>query len=114
MADRVPSSPSLPQGRQAEPIKAIPVRHPGRWVAIAVIAVLAAMFLHLLLTNKAFNWPFMFENMFKPPVIRGLWGTVLITVLAMIIGVLLGIVVAVARLSANPVLRGASWAYTWF
>lgn len=113
MTEPTPSAPPVPP-RHAEPIKAIPVRHPGRWVAIAVIAVLAAMFVHLLVTNKAFNWPFMFENMFRPPVIRGLWGTVTITVLAMIIGVLLGILVAVCRLSDNPILRGASWAYTWF
>ncbi|GAA1365010.1 amino acid ABC transporter permease [Catellatospora chokoriensis] len=110
----VPDTSASPVPREAEPIKAIPVRHPGRWVAIAVIAVLAAMFVHLLVTNKAFNWPFMFENMFRPPVIRGLVGTVTITVLAMIIGVLLGIVVAVARLSNNPILRGTSWVYTWF
>jgi polar amino acid transport system permease protein len=97
-----------------EPIKAVPVRHPGRWLAIAVIAVLAAMFVHLLLTNDAFHWSFMFQNMFTPPVLRGLQGTLLMTVLAMVLGILLGVVVAVARLSPNPVLRGVSWAYTWF
>jgi polar amino acid transport system permease protein len=106
--------PDLPAARTAEPIKAVPVRHPGRWVAIGVIAVLAAMFVHVLLTNTAFNWQFIFENMFDPPVIRGLWGTVLITVLAMIIGVALGVIVAVARLSPNPVLRWVAWVYTWF
>lgn len=105
---------ATPAPRQADPIKAIPVRHPGRWVAIAVIAVLVAMFVHLLLTNSAFQWKFMFQNMFTPPVMRGLVGTVSITVLAMIIGVVLGILVAVARLSGNPILRGTAWAYTWF
>ncbi len=54
-----------------DPIKAVPVRHPGRWVAIAVIAVLAAMFVHMLLTNEAFQWRFMFDNMFRPPVLAG-------------------------------------------
>ncbi|MEV4415390.1 amino acid ABC transporter permease [Catellatospora sp. NPDC049609] len=112
MTEPTPSATPLP--RQAEPIKAIPVRHPGRWVAIAVIAVLVAMFVHMLLTNSAFEWQFMVENMFKPPVLRGLLGTVSITVLSMIIGVLLGVVIAVARLSENPVLRGVSWVYTWF
>lgn len=109
-----PDTSASPVPREAEPIKAIPVRHPGRWVAIVVIAVLAAMFVHLLLTNSAFRWDFMFQNMFTPPVLRGALGTVTITVLAMIIGVLLGILVAVGRLSNNPVLRGVSWVYTWF
>jgi polar amino acid transport system permease protein len=97
-----------------EPIKAVPVRHPGRWVAIAVIVVLAAMFAHLLVTNESFHWSFMFRNMFTPAVLRGLQGTLLMTVLAMFFGILLGILVAIARLSENPVLRGVSWTYTWF
>jgi polar amino acid transport system permease protein len=98
-----------------EPIKAVPVRHPGRWVTIAVLAVLVAMFVHVLLTNSAFNWPFMFDNMFNPPVIEGmLRGTVIMTILAMTIGITLGVVIAVMRLSDNPILRGTAWLYTWF
>jgi len=97
-----------------EPVKAIPVRHPGRWIAIVVIAVLVAMFVHMLVTNDSFHWKFMFRNMFTPAVLRGLQGTILMTILAMILGILLGIVVAIARLSPNPVLRSVSWVYTWF
>ncbi|MEV4755622.1 amino acid ABC transporter permease [Micromonospora sp. NPDC049559] len=98
-----------------EPIKAVPVRHPGRWVTIAVLAVLAAMFVHVLLTNKAFQWSFMVNHMFRPPIIEGLLkGTVAITVSAMLIGVTLGVVVAIMRLSPNPILRTVSWLYTWF
>jgi polar amino acid transport system permease protein len=96
-------------------IQAAPVRHPGRWIAIAVIAVLALMFLHLLIFNPAFNWPFVFEAMNQNPVIEGfIYGTLLVTVLAMIFGVALGVILAVMRLSDNPVLRAVSWAYTWF
>ncbi|MFG1674988.1 amino acid ABC transporter permease [Micromonospora sp. NPDC049282] len=98
-----------------EPIKAVPVRHPGRWVAVAVLAVLTAMFVHLLVTNQAFNWSFMVDKMFRPPIIEGLLrGTVLMTVSAMLIGVTLGVVIAVMRLSDNPILRGVAWLYTWF
>ncbi|MDG4799712.1 amino acid ABC transporter permease [Micromonospora sp. WMMD980] len=98
-----------------EPIKAVPVRHPGRWVAVAVLAVLTAMFVHLLVTNEAFNWSFMVDKMFRPPIIEGLLrGTVVMTVSAMLIGVTLGVVIAVMRLSDNPILRGVAWLYTWF
>lgn len=95
-------------------IKAVPVRHPGRWVAIAVLAILAAMFVHMLLTNDAFNWRFMFENMFTPPVLEGVRTILLMTVLAMVLGIAIGIVVAVMRLSPNPVLSSVAWVYTWF
>jgi polar amino acid transport system permease protein len=97
-----------------EMIKAIPVRHPGRWIASAVIAVLAAMFIHMLVTNPVFQWGFMFDNMFTPAVLRGARTTLIMTVLAMVLGVLLGIVLAVMRLSPNPVVSGAAWAYVWF
>ena len=96
-------------------IRAVPVRHPGRWVAVAVIAVLVAMLAHLLITNPAFNWPFVFEAMNQRPVINGfIQGTLLVTVLSMIVGIAVGVLLAVMRLSDNPVLRAVSWAYTWF
>ncbi len=99
-----------------EPIKAVPVRHPGRWVAVAILAVLAAMFAHLLITNKHFEWSFILSDkvMFSPPVLEGLRGTLLLTVLSMLVGVGLGIVLAVMRLSPNPVLKSTAFAYTWF
>jgi len=102
--------------RQAPPeqIKAVPVRHVGRYVAAAVIAVIVAMFVHMLLTNPVFQWRFMFDNIFSPPVLRGARTTLVMTVLAMLLGILLGIVVAVMRLSPNPVVSGAAWAYVWF
>jgi polar amino acid transport system permease protein len=92
----------------------VPVRHPGRWIAAAVIAVLVAMFVHMLVTNPVFQWHFMVENMFTPPVLRGARTTLIMTVLAMAIGVLIGIVLAILRLSPNPILSGVAWVYIWF
>ncbi|WP_326552950.1 amino acid ABC transporter permease [Micromonospora sp. NBC_01813] len=97
-----------------EPIKAVPVRRPGRWVAIGVLAVLAAMFIHLLVTNDRFQWSFMVDNMFRPPIVEGVRTTITMTLLAMVIGIALGVVVAVMRLSGNPILAGVAWLYTWF
>jgi len=108
-------APEEPTGRaRPEPIKAVPVRHPGRWVAVVVLAVLVAMFVHLLVTNDAFQWSFMIDNMFRPPVIEGVRGTLVMTVCAMVLGIAGGVVVAIMRLSTNPILRGIAWVYTWF
>jgi polar amino acid transport system permease protein len=111
-----------PGRAQPEAIKAVPVRHPGRWITIAIIAVLAAMFIHLLVTNDRFQWSFIFSSyapgkrgvMFTEPVLNGLRGTIVLTVLAMVIGVVLGVTIAIMRLSDNPVLSGVAWIYTWF
>ncbi len=96
-------------------IDAVPVRHPGRWVAIAVIAVLVAMFVNMLLTNEKFEWSFVFQTMTNEAVVKGLLiGTLWVTVLAMTLGVTLGVALAVMRLSPNPVLSYVAFAFIWF
>ena len=96
-------------------IDAVPVRHPWRWVALAFIAILAAMMINSFITNPRWDWKFAIETMNYGPVLEGLVkGTILCTIGSMILGVGLGIVIAVMRLSDNPVLRGVSFVYTWF
>ncbi len=96
-------------------IHARPVRHPWRWVAIGVIAVLVAMMISSFVTNARWDFPYAFQIMQQTPVIEGLWkGTIFGTIASMILGVGLGIVLAVMRLSDNPVLRGVAFVYTWF
>lgn len=97
-----------------EAIRAVPVRHPGRWVAAAVVAVLVAMFIHFLVTSDALEWPEQRKYITAPAVLKGVWHTIALTVAAMIGGVLIGTVLALMRLSANPLLSGASWLYLWF
>ena len=97
-----------------ENIRAVPVRHPGRWVAVAVIAVLAAMLIHMLLTNPNIEWTTVRKYLFSHIILRGVWMTIKLTVLSMAIGIVLGIVAAIMRLSENPVVRGAAWLYVWF
>ncbi len=96
-------------------IDAVPVRHPGRWVAVGVIAILVLMFVHLVLTSEAWNWPLVGKMMIQTPVLRGLvLGTIVGTICAMILGVFLGVVLAVMRLSDNPILSKVAWFFTWF
>jgi polar amino acid transport system permease protein len=95
-------------------IKAVPVRHPGRWVAAAVVLVLFAMLVHTLVTNPRFEWDVIGRYFLSARVLDGLVITVVLTVVAMAIGIVLGVILAVMRLSANPLLSGASWLYLWF
>jgi polar amino acid transport system permease protein len=99
--------------RRPQPIKAVPVRHPGRWLAVAVLAVLAAMLVNTILTNPGFRWPVVGEYLFSPPVLNGLSNTLVLTVLSMAIGIVGGIGLAIMRLSPNPVLSSVSAVYIW-
>jgi polar amino acid transport system permease protein len=97
-----------------EQIVAVPVRHPGRWVAVGVLLVLGAMLVHSLVTNPAWRWDVVWRFLFAERVLKGLLITVELTVYSMIIGVVLGIVIAVMRLSPNPIVSTVAWAYAWF
>jgi polar amino acid transport system permease protein len=69
----------------------------------------------MILTNPAFDWSFIFQAMQQRPVLRGFYiGTLLVTVLAMVVGIIGGVILAVMRLSPNPVLSGVAWLFTWF
>jgi polar amino acid transport system permease protein len=102
-----------PPGTRPGAVKAVPVRHPGRWVAIVVIGVLVAMAVNSVVTNSSWDWGFQLENAFSTPVLQGVATTLWLTVVAMVMGVVLGVVLAVMRLSPNPVLTGAAWFYIW-
>ena len=71
------------------------------------------MAVNSLLTNPNWNWPLSWEWIFSPPIIKGVGITLLLTALSMILGLTLGIILAVMRLSANPVLSGISWLFIW-
>ena len=92
----------------------MPLRHPGRWAAAAVLLVLAAMLAHNMLTNPRWQWGVIRSNLFSPPIVSGAENTIKITIFAMALGVILGILLAVMRLSPNQVLSSAAWLFIWF
>jgi polar amino acid transport system permease protein len=94
-------------------IKAVPVRHPGRWIAAGIVAILIVALAHSVATNPRFQWGVVGDYLFNASILRGLRITLELTALAMAIGIVLGIVLALMRLSLNPLLSGASWVYIW-
>ncbi len=107
------TEPAVETRRHEHPIEAVPLRHPGRWVAVAVLAVLAAMLVHSLITNENYRWDVVAKYLFSEPIQGGLINTLVLTVLSMAIGIVGGIGLAVMRLSPNPILSGAAAVYIW-
>ena len=91
-----------------------PARHPGRWFGLVVVAVLAAMLVNTLLTNPRFEWDVVGQYFTTETILPGLRRTIDLTLITMLIAVVLGIVLAVLRLSPNPILSGAAWLFVWF
>lgn len=94
-------------------IDAVPLRHPWRWVGAAVIVVLVGLFLYGAATNKAYGWSTYTQYLFNDRILFGVWNTLQLTVYAMVIGVLLGILLSVMRLSPNPVFQAVAWVFLW-
>jgi len=94
-------------------IKAVPVRHPWRWVATAVILYAVVGLADILITNPRWEWNTVGHYLFSPQVLSGVAHTIWLTVLAEIVGIGFGVALAVMRLSPNPILSWTSAVYTW-
>ncbi|MEU0569944.1 amino acid ABC transporter permease [Nonomuraea sp. NPDC005983] len=101
------------RGDGAVAIEAVPLRHPGRWVGSAVLAFLVIFLLQGWAANPRMQWDVVGEYLFSPAVLQGLGTTLLLTVLAMVVGVAGGAVLAILRMSSNPLLSGLSAFYIW-
>lgn len=99
---------------QPELIQAVPIRHWGRWVAVAVLLVLVAMAVHGLVFNDNFHWDIVGRTMFRPEIFTAIGWTLILTVSSMLIGIVIALVLAVMTRSDNPVLRAVATFYIWF
>ncbi|MCX5205277.1 amino acid ABC transporter permease [Streptomyces sp. NBC_00237] len=93
--------------------RVLPLRRPGRWIATAIVLVLAAQFVHGLITNPFYQWDRFQYWFLRPTILDGLLITLEVTAYSAVLGLIGGVVLAVARLSQSPVLRTVSWVYTW-
>ena len=74
-----------------EDIEAVPVRHPGRWVAAVVVLLVAASIVRSIIVNGNFHWHLVSQYLFDQRVLQGVVKTLELTVLSMLIGVILGV-----------------------
>ncbi|MEU0297822.1 amino acid ABC transporter permease, partial [Streptomyces microflavus] len=111
-----PSSSAPPpvkhDGDRAVP-RIVPVRRTGRWAAAVAVLVLLALALSSVIRNEAFEWDVVVSYFATASVLRGLWLTLWLTAVVMVLGFALGALLAVLRLSGNPVLQAVSWGYVW-
>ena len=100
--------------RRPEAIKAVPLRHPWRWVSAVVVLAIVLDAVYTIVTAPHLNWNVVGDFLFQRLIREGAVVTLELTVLAMVIGIGLGVVLAVMRLSPNPVMSTVSWFYIWF
>ena len=89
-------------------IRAVRLRHPWRWVIGVVLLFLVALVIIDAAQREAFDWPAVGKYMFDRRVSLAALTTVQLTIYSMVIGIVLGIILAVMRLSPNPILNSMS------
>jgi polar amino acid transport system permease protein len=104
----------VPAGARPEAIKAIPVRHWGRWLSAAIIIYLVIALLFSFIRNPNDQWSVIWQYLFQRYTLIGVANTLWMTFAAMAVGAVGGIVLAVMRLSKNTILSTVSWVYIWF
>jgi polar amino acid transport system permease protein len=105
---------SLPPTKEDAPrvdLPPVPLARPGRWVAAAVVALLLVWFVYLVFNNPNFQWQVVGKYLFSREILDGVKLTIELTVSAMAIGVVLGVIAALMRLSDNRLLSGAATFY---
>ncbi|MGW0864271.1 ABC transporter permease subunit [Streptomyces koelreuteriae] len=108
--DKTPAD-TPPAGPEA--IKAIPVRHYGRYISAVVALALLGGIVYAFSQGKI-NWDAIPDYFFDDRILDGVGKTLLLTVLSMAIGIIGGVLLAVMRLSKNPVTSSIAWFYIWF
>ncbi|AGW40887.1 ABC transporter permease [Leifsonia xyli subsp. cynodontis DSM 46306] len=106
----VPSTAGAPP---PELIKAVKLKHPWRILFAVLLILLLVWFIVDASQRSAYGWQYVGKYVFDKRISAAALVTLQLTVSSMVIGVVLGLVLAVMRLSPNPVVAAVAWLYLW-
>ncbi len=79
-----------------------------------LLVVLALAALRSIAANPNFQWAVVGQYLFSGFILRGLLTTIILTAVTMLVGIAIGLVLALMRLSTSRMLTWLSAAYVWF
>lgn len=91
----------------------VPRRHYGRLVGAALVVAALAAIVRAFAVGQI-DWTVVGHFLTMPVILAGLLNTIVMAILAMAVGLVLGVIFAVMRMSTNPVLSTAALGYIWF
>ncbi|WP_233960299.1 amino acid ABC transporter permease [Pectobacterium versatile] len=89
-------------------------RHYGRWISALLVLLLLGAIAHSVLNNPRFEWRVVVDSFTEDSILQGVIMTLKLTAISVVLGFGGGTILALMRLSSNPVLVAVSWGYTWF
>ncbi len=100
------AAPTVADASQRRPV--------GQWIATALVVAIVAFATNSVIRNPRFKWNVVGDYLFAGPIVDGIKLTLLLTVVAQTLGILLGVPLAIMRLSPNRIVSRVAWAYLWF
>lgn len=98
----------------AHELKIVPTRNWGQWFVAAILVAAVGFLGAMVLSSPNVAWSTIPLYLFDGTILEGIKLTVLFTVLSMVISIIAGAVLAMMRLSSNPVINGLAGLYVWF
>ncbi len=95
-------------------IRVVARRHPWQWAAAAVVLLGLAQLARLSVSNPNFQWEVFAGYLFSPIILKGLLLTLWLTSATMVLGIALGIVLALMRISSSLSLSWVAAGFIWF
>jgi polar amino acid transport system permease protein len=111
MSISTPSSPADSKYELAH-LRIVPKRHIGRMIAAAIVLLIVGAIIRAFSVGQI-EWNYVWDFLFAPSILKGMINSLYMTVAAMAIGIVLGVVIAVMRVSGNPVLSYIAVGYVW-
>lgn len=105
---------SGPAESDVRELKIVGKRYYGRWLSALLVLLALVLMVNSMMHNPRFEWQVIADSFTGESIINGVLMTLQLTAISVVLGFAFGTVLALMRLSANPVLKGVSWAYTWF
>ncbi|WP_312453556.1 amino acid ABC transporter permease [Pseudescherichia sp.] len=96
-----------------ETIKVIPARYPLRTLGAFVALFVLAVVIQSVAFNPRWEWSVFARWFFDPAILYGVGQTLLLTLLGTVLSVIIGGLLALARLSSSWLLSSLAWGYIW-
>lgn len=96
-----------------ETLRVVPARYPLRLVGAVIALFILAVVIQSVAFNPRWEWSVFARWFFAPAILSGLGQTLLLTLIASLLSILLGVGLALARLSSSWLLSGLAFGYIW-
>lgn len=92
----------------------VPARRYGQWTFIVIMLLIVGTVAWSVVSNPKMSWDVVGQYLFSPVVVQGFILTCWLTVVTTMLGLVLGVILAMMRMSSSRIISSLSSVYVWF